>query len=529
MTLQVPAYMHYLYYDVQFFSAEYPEYVGTQYNDKVTITVNSPSQGTSTYRIDVNSGYFVWDSNGLTGSGYDIFAQSGYPGDVDIVDTTPRSPGADAGATDLVPIGGEAHPVSPFEEITVTINIQDSGDNMFDSAAFIDNLRFSGYAETEIVARKDAVDTNGGDLECGDTIGYTIRISNTGTASQSNNPGDEFVDYIPTNTTYVTGSATANYGTMAYNSVDKKITWNGELPAESTRILTFDVTVDSGLTNGTIISNQGTVNWDSNEDGTNDATELTDDSNVDDGIDQDGDGETNDDDPTNITVFTFTAPSTVTEGFNDDVAGGSATQSYSNRQWFSTTNGVIGSVFEVASGYYYETANSFKTKIRSSGSPQYWNYTLSNLESDVEYWEIWFKCGNTSEDSDLSLDFKNSLGQNIAKIKFVYYQLGTDQLTDYILGLYYWEVGTGWNQISSDFTGGYLYNDWYKLRIEKSNNPIYINYTLSRKGVGQVDFEQGMNLGTAFSDLVSIEWSNSKNPVLCPMFFWDEHTLGLTQ
>ena len=45
MTLQVPLYMHYLYYDVQFFSSEWPEYIGTKYNDKLTITINSPDIG----------------------------------------------------------------------------------------------------------------------------------------------------------------------------------------------------------------------------------------------------------------------------------------------------------------------------------------------------------------------------------------------------------------------------------------------------------------------------------------------------
>ena len=179
MTLQVPPYMHYLYYDVQFFSAEYPEYVGTQYNDKFTVTVNSPSEGISEYFIDVNSGYFVWDSTGIPGTGFDIYAQSGYPGNVDMVDTNPRTPGADAGASDIIPIGGETHPVSPNEQITITINMQDVGDNLFDSGAFIDNLMFSGYAKTDIIARKTAWlgdDIISEPIESGETVKYKISI-----------------------------------------------------------------------------------------------------------------------------------------------------------------------------------------------------------------------------------------------------------------------------------------------------------------------------------------------------------------
>ncbi len=59
LTLQVPQYMHYIYYDIQFFTLEYPDYIGSQYNDKLTITVDSPSQGTTEYIIDVNGGDYI--------------------------------------------------------------------------------------------------------------------------------------------------------------------------------------------------------------------------------------------------------------------------------------------------------------------------------------------------------------------------------------------------------------------------------------------------------------------------------------
>ena len=525
MTLQVPAYMHYIYYDVQFFSAEYPEWVGTVYNDELTITVNSPSKGISEYIFDINSGYFVLDSNGIPGTGFDIFAQSGDPGGVDWVDTTPRTPGADAGASDLVPIGGVVHPVSPHEQITVTIDIHDTGDNILDSAAFIDNLAFSGYAKTEIVARKTAQDLNGDDLECNDTIKYTVTISNTGTANQQNNPGNEFEDLMPDNATYVIGSATATLGAISYNAGENKITWNGAVPAESSVSLTFKVTVNSSLENDALISNQGTVYWDSNEDGANDETELTDDPHVDDGIDLDGDGDTNDDDPTDLYVVVFEPPPTVTEDFSDDIAGGKATQSYLGRDWFETSSGTVGSIFEVVSGYHYLTDKSFKTKLRSSGSPQYWHYNLTNLESDIEWWEICFKCGNASEESDLCLDFKNSVGNDIAKIKFEYVQMGTEPPTDWVLELNYWNPGNEWNRLCSDFSGGYLYNSWYKLRIE--NYPSYIVYSLNRTDIGMIDSKTGNHLSAPFSDLANVEWISTKLPIVCPMFFWDDHRIGL--
>jgi len=535
MVLQVPLYMHYLYYDVQFFSAEYPEYVGSQYNDKLTVKVYSPSKGTSQFKFDVNSGYFVLNSNHITGTGFDIFARSGNPGDVDFVDTTPRTPGADAGASDIIPIGGVTHPISPNEQITVTIKIEDVGDNQFDSAALIDNLMFTGYARTNIIARKTYEDLNGGDIECGDTIKYTVTISNTGKANQNNNPGNEFEDFIPDNTTYVAGSLTKTSGTINYEAGSNKITWNGNIPAESAVSLTFKVTINQGLTNGHIISNQGTVYWDSNEDRTNNAIELTDDPHIDDGIDQDGDGSTDDDDPTNIVVFAFQPPSEVTEDFSDDSSGAKAIQSYMGKTWFETNNGKISNNFEVASAYHYSTSNSFKTQIRATGGTQYWNYTLSELQSNLEWWEIWFTCGNASEESDLYLDFKDNNGINAARIKFEYIHEGYQLPTDWVVALYYWNPDiSGWSRLNSDFTDGglndgYLYGSWYKLRIEKPELSNTISYTLSRTGKGVVDSKTGGQLAASFSNLARIEWTSTKNPVVCPMFFWDEHSLGLTQ
>jgi len=526
MTLQVPPFMHYLYYDVQFFSAEYPEYVGTEFNDKFTVTVNSPAEGISSYFFDVNSGYFVLDSDGITGTGFDVYARSGNPDGIDILDRNRRHPGEDAGASDLIPIGGETHPVSPNEQITVTINIKDSGDNLVDSAAFIDNLQFSGYAKTEIVARKRATDLNGEPLECGDTIKYTVTISNTGDADQNNNPGNEFEDFIPDNTTYVAGSATATSGLIDYDPGENKIIWNGEIPAETAHVLEFQVTVNDSLENGTLISNQGTVYWDSNEDGNNDATELTDDAFVDDGIDLDGDGDTDDDDPVNLYVFVFDFPSSVSEDFSDDTIGGNATESYYGRKWFETSNSVTSCVFEVVSGYYYSTDNSYKTKIRATGSPQYWNYSLSELESDLDWWDIWFTCGDASEEYDLYLDFKNSIGEDIARIKFEYVQEGDNPPTDWVLELYYWDPVLNWVQLYSDYAGGYLRNSWYKLRIEK-NGENFIDYSLNRSGVGAIDFSTGNKLDASFSDFTRMQWSSTKNPVVCPMFFWDDHTVGL--
>jgi uncharacterized repeat protein (TIGR01451 family) len=526
MELEVPEYMHYLYYDVQFFSTEYPDYIGTSYNDVFTVTVDSPSCGVSDYYFDVNSGYFTLDSDDIPGTGFDIYARSGYPSGVDWVDTTPRSGAADGGASDLIPVGGETHPVSPNEIITVTIDITDTGDNQFDSAAFIDNLMFTGFAKTEIIARKTVTDLNGGQAEPGDLLKYTISLINTGEADQNNNPGDEFEDLIPDNTEFVTGSETASNGMIQYNAGEDKITWNGAIPAESSVSLSFQVEVDPDLSSGTVISNQGTVNWDSNEDGTNDATELTDNPYIDDGIDQDGDGDTDDDDPTNITIIVFESPSTVTENFDSDTPGCKATEYQNLTQWFETTNGTTGSPFYVAENYYYQgsESQSFKTKLRNSGNTQYWNYSLDKFDN-LTFWETWFKCGDASEAYNLTLTFKDDSDDEITKIKFGYANDGgkASLPLDWFLNLYYYD--NGWNQLQSDYTGYYLRNDWYKLKIEKTGEDT-LKYSLIRNGKGVIDVDYGTEITGSFNNLASVEFSSDETPIVCPMFFWDEHKLG---
>lgn len=529
LELQVPANMYCIQYYIRFLSAEFPEYVDTKYNDKVTITVESPSQGTTERVIAVNDADVqVWSSD-MQGTGFNIFSIEANPDKVDIVNLTPIIGGDDAGAT---PLQLFEHPVSPGEIITIKFKIEDVGDNLFDSTVFIDSLGFSEEMQRNIIARKSVYDENDdlidGSLECGSLLKYIVTLNNIGQANQNDNEGHEFVDYIPDNTTYVTGSAIASSGTAVYNPIGNNITWDGIIPAMSSVTVEFEVIINEGVANDTIISNQGTVYWDSNGYGVNDATELTDDPNSADGLDQDDDGSTNDDDPTEIRVVAYDYPSSVTEDFLDDTSGETATDSYLGRRWFETSNcTMLGNIFQVSSNYYYSTLKSFGMKMRNTGSPQYWNYSLSELEGDIEWWEAWFTCGNWSEKSDLNLTFKNSNGQIISKIRFEYFQNGLDYLTDWVIKMYCYDSSTGWHRLYSDYHEGYLYNDWYKIRIEK-NTTSTINYKLYNNHGDLVYAKTKGLIQATFSDLATIEFTSTKNPIICPLFFWDEHSIGLT-
>jgi uncharacterized repeat protein (TIGR01451 family) len=527
MQLLVPAYMHYLYYDIQFFTVEYPDYVGTQYNDQLTITVSSPSKGVSSYIINVNGGDFVLNARdtALLGTGYNLFAQDNAPSGVDWLQATQNSNGADAGASALI---GREHPVTPGEIITLTIDLKDEGDNQFDSMAFFDNLRFSGYARTQVMARKTVSDLNGNLVECEDILEYSITISNIGTANQNNNPGHEFEDALPTFTQYVVGSATAGSGAISYDGGTNKIFWDGSIAAQSSVALSFKVTVNTGVANDTKISNQGIVHWDENEDGINDKNELTDDPTIDDAIDQDGDGLTGDDDPTIVSIWSFEAPTILTEDFAgvEDIVGGKAQQSYHGQVWFDTSAESAESNFEVSPSYHYLTARAFKTKLRSVSDTQYWNYSFATFNRQIASWEVWFTCGNSSEPADLYMNFTTSDGKDITKIKLEYLFVANVPLSCSYQVKMSVKTSTGWIQLRSDYPNGYLYNGWYKVRIEKNGNSA-MNYSLMRNGIGVTELVTCSGLGSSFSSLASVEWRSTQNPVVSPIVFFDEHTVSL--
>jgi uncharacterized repeat protein (TIGR01451 family) len=98
----------------------------------------------------------------------------------------------------------------------------------------------------------------------GGTVIYTIVLSNTGLAGQLDNPGDELVDVLPTSLELT--SASASSGTVLATIATRTVTWNG----------TVQATINPGH-EGTTVSNQGSIAFDANADGTNEATALTDD------------------------------------------------------------------------------------------------------------------------------------------------------------------------------------------------------------------------------------------------------------
>jgi uncharacterized repeat protein (TIGR01451 family) len=120
--------------------------------------------------------------------------------------------------------------------------------------------------------------TRTGSLVPGSTETYTVVLSNSSGSAQLDNPGDEFVDVLPAALTLV--SATASGGTAVANVGTNTVRWNGSIPGSGSVTITITATLSSGATVGATVSNQGTINYDADGNGTNEASRVTDDPSV---------------------------------------------------------------------------------------------------------------------------------------------------------------------------------------------------------------------------------------------------------
>jgi uncharacterized repeat protein (TIGR01451 family) len=117
--------------------------------------------------------------------------------------------------------------------------------------------------------------TVSGTFQVGSPVTYTVVLTNNGGGAQNDNPGDEFTDVLPASLTLVSANATS--GTAA--TVGNTVTWNGSIPAAGSVTITITATINAG-TLGQTVSNQGTISYDADGNGTNEASASTDDPDV---------------------------------------------------------------------------------------------------------------------------------------------------------------------------------------------------------------------------------------------------------
>ncbi len=145
------------------------------------------------------------------------------------------------------------------------------------STADPDNANNTASAFTTVLspsAISGATKTVSGGTVPGSVVAYTIVLPNTGSNDQADNPGDEFVDVLPTGLQLA--SASASSGTAVADGGTNTVRWNGTIPAGGSVTIIIQARILPAAA-GATISNQGTVYFDADGDGTNESSLLTDD------------------------------------------------------------------------------------------------------------------------------------------------------------------------------------------------------------------------------------------------------------
>ncbi|MEO8035015.1 MAG: S8 family serine peptidase, partial [Acidobacteriota bacterium] len=112
--------------------------------------------------------------------------------------------------------------------------------------------------------------TNNGNKYIGGTVTYTVVLTNNGSFPQQDNPGNEFTDVLPSTMTLVSANATS--GTALATIGTNTVSWNGSIPPSVTVTITVTATVNGTAVPGATITNNGTISYDADGNGTNEST-----------------------------------------------------------------------------------------------------------------------------------------------------------------------------------------------------------------------------------------------------------------
>jgi uncharacterized repeat protein (TIGR01451 family) len=228
----------------RFLSEEYPEFVGSPFNDAFIAELD-----TST-----------WTTSGSVISAPDNFAfdPAHNPISVNAVGVTSMTAGNAAGTTydGATPLLTASTPVTAGPH-SLFLSIFDQGDDIFDSAVFVDKLvigtappreclRGATVLSTSKITTTPVVAPSG-------TALYTITISNPGNAAVTL---DTISDTLPAGFSYVAGSSSV-LTTADPAIVGQELTWNGpfSLPATGSGVLSFSATASA--TPGVYLNNAG--------------------------------------------------------------------------------------------------------------------------------------------------------------------------------------------------------------------------------------------------------------------------------
>ena len=179
------------------------------------------------------------------------------------------------------PVGHLAPHIGASTKGTWTAHVSDVSTNTSGSSTLGAWSLIVTPARFEVTAFVAAADVSGtktvaGTFAAGQTVTYTVTLTNNGTANQADNPGNEFTDTLPSSLALVAASASA--GTAVATTGTNTVTWNGSLaPLGGSATITITATINPGTPGGTLVSNQGTIQFDADASGSNETPRSTDD------------------------------------------------------------------------------------------------------------------------------------------------------------------------------------------------------------------------------------------------------------
>jgi len=158
-----------------------------------------------------------------------------------------------------------------------TVAYDGDADGTNETTALTDDPGVGGTSDPTVFAVKyakvKAIMTVGGALKPNTLATYTIGLTNTGNIATNNNSGDELVDVLPADVVFMNMSASS--GVLSLGGPNT-VHWNGAIAAGGIVTITIETGIKQG-TEGHLVSNQATIHYDSNGDGGNDGTIMSDD------------------------------------------------------------------------------------------------------------------------------------------------------------------------------------------------------------------------------------------------------------
>ncbi len=228
-----------LKFDFRFMSEEYPEYVGSEFNDFFNAYLTD-STGTHQIAFDTNGNIINVNNN--------FFDPAIYPAGTVFNGATPKlTTTAD---------------VTPGDSISLKFEVGDVGDGVFDTAVFIDNVRFESEGGGGTSAKADVRVTKHGPttVEKGKQMTYTINYYNIEEGKANN---VVVTDILPGQASFVSAPG----GT--YNPATHSVSWNlGTLQKFSSGSLSLIISVPDSVVTGTILSNSVSISTTSEESNT---------------------------------------------------------------------------------------------------------------------------------------------------------------------------------------------------------------------------------------------------------------------